>query len=129
MTILISAAAAFCGIATLIHLLGIVVAARRCRPPRHPLAPAPDAPPVSVIRPVCGIDNFVEDTLASTFRLDHPRYEVIFCVALERDPIVPMVRADRRTPTLSCASAGRRRPGERQSQAQQLRQGLGRGRP
>jgi ceramide glucosyltransferase len=93
MMILLSAAAAFCGIATLTHLLSIVVAARRCRPPRHPLAPTPDAPPVSVIRPVCGIDNFVEDTLASSFTLDYSRYEIIFCVALERDPIVPVVRA------------------------------------
>lgn len=92
MTILLLATSALCGIATLIHLVTVAVAIVRCRPPRHPLAAAPDAPPVTVIRPVCGVDNFVEDTLASSFALDYPDYELIFCVAQQRDPIVPLVR-------------------------------------
>ena len=92
MTILIFAAAAFCGVTTLLHLASIVVAIVRCRP-RPTLAPAPDAPPVTIVRPVCGVDNFVEDTLASTFTLDYSSYEIIFCVAQARDPIVPQVRA------------------------------------
>jgi ceramide glucosyltransferase len=91
MTILIFAALAFCGIATFLHLASVIVAIVRCRPPR-PLAPPRDAPPVTIVRPVCGLDNFVEDTLASTFALDYPRYEIIFCVAQARDPIVPLVR-------------------------------------
>ena len=69
MTILIFAAAAFCGVTTFLHLASIVVAITRCRP-RPTLAPALDAPPVTIVRPVCGVDNFVEDTLASTFTLD-----------------------------------------------------------
>jgi ceramide glucosyltransferase len=93
MTILMPAAAAFCGLALLIHLVSVIAAIVRCRPPRHSLAPAADAPPVTIVRPVCGVDNFVEDTLASTFALDYPDYEIVFCVALERDPVVPIVRA------------------------------------
>jgi hypothetical protein len=38
MTILIFAALAFCGITTLLHLVTVIVAILRCRPPR-PLAP------------------------------------------------------------------------------------------
>ncbi|HEY2136973.1 MAG TPA: ceramide glucosyltransferase [Xanthobacteraceae bacterium] len=93
MIILISAAAAFCAIATLVHLVSVIVAIARCRPPRHRVAPVSDAPPVTIIRPVCGVDNFVEDTLASSFGLAYPDYEVVFCVAQPRDPVVPIVRA------------------------------------
>src|SRR5215470_17183109 len=93
MTILILAAFAFCGLATLLHLVSVSVAIARCRPPRHPLTAAPDGPPVTIVRPVCGVDNYVEETLASSFALDYPRYEILFCAAQARDPIVPQVRA------------------------------------
>jgi ceramide glucosyltransferase len=93
MTILFLAVLAFCALATLVHLASVVVAIVRCRPPRGPLIAAPDAPPVTVVRPVCGVDNFVDDTLASSFVLDYPRYEIVFCVANRRDPVVPLVQA------------------------------------
>jgi ceramide glucosyltransferase len=92
MTILILAAAAFCALALLVHLVSMMVAIVRCRPPRRALAAPTAAPRVTIVRPVCGVDNFVEDTLASSFALDYPDYEIIFCVALERDPVVPIVR-------------------------------------
>jgi len=47
---------------------------------------------VSLVRPVCGIDNYVDDTLRSAFHLGYPNYEMIFCVALASDPVVPVVR-------------------------------------
>lgn len=84
--------AAFCAPALLIHLSSVIVAIVRCRPPQGALPPARGAPPVTIVRPVCGVDNFVEDTLASSFRLDYPHYEIIFCVAQARDPVVPIVR-------------------------------------
>jgi len=46
---------------------------------------------VSVIRPLCGIENFIEDTLRSTFKLDYPCYEIIFCVADDHDPVISVV--------------------------------------
>jgi ceramide glucosyltransferase len=45
-----------------------------------------------VLRPVCGLEYRIEATLASSFRIDHPSYEVIFCVASAEDPVVPIVR-------------------------------------
>jgi ceramide glucosyltransferase len=79
----------FCAVATALHLASVVVAIVRCRP--RPVAPLADPPPVTLIRPVCGIDNYIEETLRSGFTLDHPRYELLFCVASGLDPVVGVV--------------------------------------
>jgi ceramide glucosyltransferase len=47
---------------------------------------------VSILRPVCGLEYRIEATLASSFQIDHPSYEVIFCVAANDDPVVPIAR-------------------------------------
>jgi ceramide glucosyltransferase len=94
MTAPILAAAAFCIAATAIHIASIVVAIVRFR--RSALGEAPSArqfPPISLVRPLCGIDNFAADTLRSTFDLDYPRCEILFCVASAKDPVVPLVEA------------------------------------
>jgi ceramide glucosyltransferase len=92
MTVAIWAAAAICGLAIAFQLASIAIAIVRCRMPARPLPPPDDAPPISIIRPVCGIDNFVEATLRSTFLLDYPRYEILFCAASARDPVVVLVQ-------------------------------------
>jgi ceramide glucosyltransferase len=86
------AAAWFCLLSTLFNLISIWIAAIRARPRPTPLAPPRAAPGVSVIRPLCGLDNFCEETLESSFRLDYPTYEIIFCVARANDPVVPLVQ-------------------------------------
>jgi len=94
MTAPILAAATFCIAATAIHIASIVVAIVRFR--RSALGEAPSArkfPPISLVRPLCGIDNFAADTLRSTFDLDYPRCEILFCVASAKDPVVPLVEA------------------------------------
>jgi ceramide glucosyltransferase len=92
MTALIFAAALICALATVIHIASIVMAAMHCRPGRQYLPPPDDAPGVSIVRPVCGFDNFGEQTLRSSFALDYPAYEIIFCIAVEKDPAVAVVR-------------------------------------
>jgi ceramide glucosyltransferase len=47
---------------------------------------------VSIVRPVCGIENYGEETLRSGFALDYPNYEMIFCAAAANDPVVPLVQ-------------------------------------
>src|SRR5262249_41115984 len=87
-------AATFCIAAIAIHIASIVVAIVRFR--RSALGEAPSArqfPPISLVRPLCGIDNFAADTLRSTFDLDYPRCEILFCVASAKDPVVPLVEA------------------------------------
>ncbi len=88
------AAALFAAAAILVHLLTVAIGIIRTRKPN----PAPararwNAEPVTILRPVCGLDPFDEATLRTTFHLDHPNYEIIFCSAREHDPAVPLVRA------------------------------------
>src|SRR6202035_2008675 len=91
MMIPILAAEAFCIATTAIHVASTLVAMVRCKSPAARMRSAADAPAVSLVRPVCGIENHIEETLASGFRLDYPRYEIVFCVALANDPVVPTV--------------------------------------
>jgi ceramide glucosyltransferase len=51
-----------------------------------------DAAGVSLVRPVCGMENYIEETLRSAFHLDYPRYEIVFCAASAHDAAVPLVR-------------------------------------
>jgi ceramide glucosyltransferase len=106
MTVPAVAAASFCGTAFVFHIASIIIAARRCRPRRAvPSKPPPFRsslvgegregaahPPVSIVRPVCGLDNFLEETLHTSFELDYPKYELIFCVASTRDPAIAVVQ-------------------------------------
>jgi ceramide glucosyltransferase len=85
-------AAAYCVGATSIQLLSALIAAARCAKHTAPTPPSPGAPPVTVVRPLCGLDPFCDETLASTFTLDYPAYEIIFCLADGDDPATPLVR-------------------------------------
>lgn len=85
-------AAGYAAIMASAQLFGTAMASLRCPAPEAPLPPPADAPPISLIRPVCGLDNYAELTLASAFRLDYPSYEIIFCVARADDPVIPLVR-------------------------------------
>lgn len=84
-------AAGFCIFATSLQVASCAIAAIRCRR-TTPLPPPADAAPVTIVRPVCGVDNFARETLGSTFGLDHPDYEILFCVARDDDPVVGLVR-------------------------------------
>jgi ceramide glucosyltransferase len=92
MMIPLLAAEAFCIATTAVHVASTLIAVIRCKSPANPLPADAQAPAVSLVRPVCGIENYVEETLASAFALDYPRYEIVFCVASAQDPIVPTVR-------------------------------------
>jgi ceramide glucosyltransferase len=90
----IFAAAGFAGLALACHVGSIAAAMVRCRARARPSPTegfTSKSLPVTIVRPVCGIDNFVEETLGSSFALDYPHYEIIFCVANARDPVVPIV--------------------------------------
>lgn len=74
------------------HLVSVGVAAARSRP-RTQFLPAPEgAPKVAVLRPVCGVDAFDEATLRSTFTLDYPNLDLIFCCDRANDPAVALVQ-------------------------------------
>lgn len=49
-------------------------------------------PPVSIFKPLKGLDEELEENLASFFELDYPAYQLIFCVADPADPAAAVVR-------------------------------------
>ncbi len=75
------------------QLATLAIAWWRCRPKAGADAPSRPLPPVTVVRPLCGIETFSTETLHAAFRLDYPSYELLFCVARPDDPIVPIVEA------------------------------------
>jgi len=85
-------AGAFTIFAFLAHIATTLICVRRLRVPRERPLPVAETPPVTIIRPVCGVDAYEERTLRSTFELDYPRYEILFCCASAEDPVVPLVQ-------------------------------------
>ena len=86
-------AAGICATSAGIHGLSVALASRRCRRrSRPPMAPPKDAPSVTIVQPLCGVETFSRETLRSIFALDYPSYEIIFCLASGDDPIAPLVR-------------------------------------
>jgi ceramide glucosyltransferase len=74
------------------NLASMGFTALKCRErPRTMRAPS-KAPPVSIVRPLCGLETFSEETLAATFLLDYPKYEILFCVQAANDPVISLVQ-------------------------------------
>lgn len=60
---------------------------------RHsPALPAGQMPPVTLIRPVCGLEHGLDRTLASGFVQDTTGFTLIHCVEDKRDPAIPLIR-------------------------------------
>jgi ceramide glucosyltransferase len=85
-------AGALCLLVVTVNLVSLALAAFRFKPGRPPIPAAPDAPGVTLVRPVCGVEAFSEETLRAGYQLDYPNYELIFCVADPSDPILPLVK-------------------------------------
>jgi ceramide glucosyltransferase len=83
---------AFCLAATSLHLGSAALTMRRCRPGPSQDPPCGDAPLVSILRPICGLDRYDELTLRSGFALDYPNFEMIFCCADANDPAAILAR-------------------------------------
>ena len=78
------------GLLASVNLASLVIAGMRLR--RRARLPASHAQPVSIVCPLCGLEPFLEETLANAFALDHPDYELLFCVERANDPAIPVVR-------------------------------------
>src|ERR1700733_3730127 len=63
-----------------------------------PLA-APDpgfCPPVSILKPVRGLDPDANANLVSFCQLDYPEYEIVFCIDGDDQPVVAAIEELRR---------------------------------
>jgi ceramide glucosyltransferase len=80
----------FAGLTLLLQLasIGLALMKQAARPADGHMG----TPKVSVLRPVCGLENNLEETLTSTFAADYPDFEILFCVANPLDPVIPMLR-------------------------------------
>lgn len=88
-TLLITALATFVVGTAGVQLASVLLVWRRLR--RRAAPPRGSLPTISLLRPVCGLDPFDAETLGSSFTLDYPNYELLFCVASPDDPAVPLV--------------------------------------
>ncbi|CAN7636360.1 ceramide glucosyltransferase [Neorhizobium sp. LjRoot104] len=55
-------------------------------------AASDDRAGVTIIKPVCGLENNLRRTLQSSLSIDYPQYEILFCVASPDDPAITVVR-------------------------------------
>src|SRR5271163_3947932 len=72
------------------YLIAIFSSWRYFRQP----ASAPDAsftPPVSILKPIRGLDPDAHKNLASFCRLDYPEYEIVFCVDPDDEAVLAVL--------------------------------------
>jgi ceramide glucosyltransferase len=89
--LLVTLLVGFSAFATAAHLVSIAVVARSMRSTR--LSGHRHLPAVTIVRPISELYSALQETLESTFRLTHPRFEIILCAARESDQAVAVARA------------------------------------
>ena len=93
-------AAGFAATGLGLHVLSAVLAGGRCRKNLPERRPPAYLPPISIVQPLCGVEPYSRETLASIFALDYPEYEIVFCISP-----TPRIRSPR-----SCVDSSMRIP-------------------
>ncbi|MCW5714711.1 MAG: glycosyltransferase [Bauldia sp.] len=75
------------------HVVSVAAVGYRLRRQRPKIKAGVQTPSVTLLRPVCGLENFLEDALRTSFTLSYRRLELIFCIDDEDDKAIPLVRS------------------------------------
>jgi ceramide glucosyltransferase len=87
----------FLGLASLpfIYYLLAIYSSRRFFS-RREIEPPSFTPPLSILKPVRGLDPDAYKNFASFCDQDYPEYEIVFCLGAEDDPALPIIDSLRR---------------------------------
>ena len=73
---------------SLVYCVLVLIAARRYLSAKLPVPG--DRPPISILKPLCGHDEGLEDNLRSFFNQDYPNFELLLGIHREDDLAVPV---------------------------------------
>ena len=87
---------------SLVYCVLTIVAAVRYRAVRPPESPV--TPPISVLKPLAGVDDGLEENLRSFFEQQYPCFEILMAVRSPQDPAIEVVeRLRSRYPAVSAS--------------------------
>ena len=79
-------------LASFAYYVVAIVAALRFFGRTHGVSvPSDFTPPISILKPIYGLDRETYENYASFCTQDYPEYEIVFCVSDEQDPAIPVI--------------------------------------